>query len=247
MIVKDEQSLLPGALASVAFADEIVLGIDRRSTDRSEEIAREHGAHVHHFDWQDSFSEARNIGLAKARRDWVLIIDADDRVTDWGANQIREVMRRPRRDIDAYGFQIENRRLDETVQVVDVLPSVRLFPNHRGIHYENRVHETLRAKDGSALRLGWLRGGAGLVHYGYDPSIYKLRQKARRNLRLLAMQVEERPRDRVTWFELARQFLGIGQMEQARQAAEMALRLPGRLRPELVAELETIVSEPVRS
>lgn len=242
LIVKDEESLLGSALASVSFADEIVIGIDSRTQDRTEAIAREHGARVHHFDWGDDFSAARNIGLRRARRDWILIIDADDRVTDWGAAQIAETLRRSRRDIDAYGFQIQNRRLDETVQEVDVLPSIRLFPNHRGIHYENRVHEVLRAKDGSALRLGWLRGGHGLVHYGYDPDIYRVRQKAQRNLALLGKQIQEHPRDRLTWFELTRQFLGIGHYGQAREAARVTLALPGRLRPELIAELEKIVA-----
>ncbi len=241
LIVRDEEALLGDALASVAFADEIVVGIDSRTQDRTEQIAREHGARVHHFDWQDSFSEARNIGLKKATRDWVLIVDADDRVTPWGKMQIREVMRRPHSGVDAYGFQIENRRLDDTVQQVDILPSVRLFPNHRGIHYENRVHETLRAKDGSALRLGWLRGGIGLVHYGYDPTIYRQRQKDRRNTELLARQLQEHPHDRVSWFELACQHARAGRMVLAREAATVALGLPGRLRPELIEALEQIV------
>jgi glycosyltransferase involved in cell wall biosynthesis len=242
MIVKDEQALFPGALASVSFADEIIVGIDSRTTDSTVLIARKAGARVHDFDWEDSFSAARNLGIKKARKDWILIIDADDRVTSWGHYMISQTMRQPRADVDAYGFQIQNRRLDDTVQEVDALPSIRLFPNHRGIHYENRVHEVLRAKDGSPLRLGWLRGGIGMVTYGYDPAIYQLRDKDRRNTTLLAKQLQEQPHDRVSWYELACQHSYEGRMALACEAATIAMQLPGNLRPELVKDLEKILN-----
>ncbi len=240
MIVRDEQSLLPGALSTVGFADELIIGIDDQTTDATERIARKASAKVHWLDFRDDFGAMRNVGLAKATKDWVLVIDADDRLTDWGTQIIREVMRRPRSDVEVYGLLIENRKLDGTLLKVDPLPATRLFPNHQGIHYVNRAHETLKNRSGGDLQIGWLRGGVAITHYGYDPTLYELRHKDDRNMALLLMQLEETPEDRLLWFECARQHVIGGRLEEAHVAAQIALDLPGYLRPELVAELEAI-------
>ncbi len=241
MIVRDEEAFLAGMLESVAgVADEIIVGVDSRTTDRTAQIAREHGARVYLEAWQDSFAFARNTGLRKARKEWILVLDADDRLTPWGAAQIRQVVRTPRSDIDVYGFQIENRRLDETVIGRDSLPSMRLFRNYQGIHYVNRAHEELRTKNGEAPTLGWLRshtGEVGIVTYGYDPALYTERAKDERNLALIERQLAEQP-NRTLMYELARQHWIGHRFVEAADAARQALAMPAYLRPELVAELE---------
>ncbi len=235
---------MPGMLDSVAdIADEIIIGVDDRTTDRTAEIARQHGARVYLDTWQDSFAITRNHGLKKAKGDWILILDADDRLTEWGAGQIRQVMRTPRSDIEVYGFIIQNRQLDETVILNDPLPSMRLFHNRQGIHYVNRAHEELRGKGDKILTLGWLRsktGEVGIVTYGYDPALYQERAKDQRNLDLLLRQLADKPDDRVMLYELARQHVIGKRYDQARETAEKALALTGYLRPELLTELEQI-------
>ncbi len=246
LIARDEETLLPGLLDSVAgVVDETIVGVDDRTTDRTAEIARQHGARVYLDTWQDSFSIARNTGLKKAKGDWVLIMDADDRLTEWGAGQIRQVMRTPRSDIEVYGFVIQNRRLDETIIKDDPLPSMRLFRNHQGIHYINRAHEELRGKGDKSLTLGWLRsktGEVGIVTYGYDPALYVARDKDERNLSLIQRQLADNPDDRIMLYELARQHCIGKRFDEARQAARQALALSTYLRPELIAELEQIAS-----
>lgn len=249
LIARDEEVLLPGLLNSViGVADEVVCGVDDRSTDCTAEIARHHGARVYMDTWQDSFAIARNRGLKKAKGDWVLIMDADDRLTPWGAQQVKAAMRTPRSDIEVYGFVIQNRRLDETVIKDDPLPSMRLFRNHQGIHYVNRAHEELRGKDGKTLTLGWLRGKqgeVGIVTYGYDPTLYAARNKDERNLQLILRQLADNPDDRIMLYELARQHRIGKRFDEARQAAQKALALPAYLRPELIAELEQIAGSGV--
>ncbi len=246
MIVRDEEALLAGMLESVAgVADEIIVGVDSRTTDRTAQIAREHGARVYLEVWQDSFAFARNTGLRKARKEWILVLDADDRLTSWGAAQIRQVMRTPRSDIDVYGFTIENRRLDDSVIGRDSLPSMRLFRNYRGIHYVNRAHEELRTKSGEAPTLGWLRshtGEVGIVTYGYDQALYAQRAKDERNMALIERQLAEQP-NRTIMYELARQHWIGHRFAEAADAARQALAMPTYLRPELIAELERIVQK----
>ena len=80
MIVRDEEDRLPGALASVAgLADELVV-VDSGSSDRTREIAKAAGARVIDSSWL-GFARQRNVALDAARSDWVLELDADERVT----------------------------------------------------------------------------------------------------------------------------------------------------------------------
>lgn len=79
MIVHNEEHTLPDCLASVAFCQEIVI-VDSGSTDRTREIARAAGARVVEQPWL-GFPAQRNVALDHASGDWVLEIDADERVS----------------------------------------------------------------------------------------------------------------------------------------------------------------------
>ncbi|SVD21962.1 uncharacterized protein METZ01_LOCUS374816, partial [marine metagenome] len=78
MIAKNEEEFIGQALASVKDVAHQIIVVDTGSTDRTVEIAREHGAEVHEFVWNDHFADARNHALQYARGDWVLILDADE-------------------------------------------------------------------------------------------------------------------------------------------------------------------------
>ena len=92
MIVKNEERFLGQCLASVKdIADELIV-IDTGSTDRTVEIAREHGAQVGHFEWCNDFAAARNASIAAATGDWILFLDADEELSPKGrASRINEL------------------------------------------------------------------------------------------------------------------------------------------------------------
>lgn len=79
IIAKDEEERIVDCLESVAFCDERIV-VDGGSTDRTAEIAERMGAKVIVFPSND-FSDMRNAGLKKATEDWILYIDADERVS----------------------------------------------------------------------------------------------------------------------------------------------------------------------
>ena len=81
IIAKDEQRHIAAALASVAgLAGEVIVLLDSRTSDRTAAISREHGARVIVEPWR-SFSAQRNRALDLCMGDWVLFLDADERVT----------------------------------------------------------------------------------------------------------------------------------------------------------------------
>ncbi|MBR0679845.1 glycosyltransferase family 2 protein [Roseomonas eburnea] len=87
IVARNEQERLPDCLASVAFADEVVVVLDR-STDASAEIARAAGARVIEGAWELE-GERRNTGIAACTGDWILEVDADERVNETLAAAIR--------------------------------------------------------------------------------------------------------------------------------------------------------------
>nr|WP_246514303.1 glycosyltransferase family 2 protein [Neoroseomonas soli] len=87
IVARNEQERLPDCLASVAFADEVVVVLDR-STDASAEIARATGAKVVEGAWELE-GERRNTGIAACTGDWVLEVDADERVDAALARAVR--------------------------------------------------------------------------------------------------------------------------------------------------------------
>lgn len=79
VIAKNEENMIADCLDSVSFCDEIIV-IDGGSEDRTVELAKRMGAKVFTYS-SDDFSELRNFGLEKAREEWILYVDADERAT----------------------------------------------------------------------------------------------------------------------------------------------------------------------
>lgn len=96
LLVKDERHRLPETLASVAWADEVVVA-DTGSTDGTQELARRAGARVVEIPW-GGYVASRNRALEEVRHDWVLFVDADERVSP----ELRsEILSRLERDGEA--------------------------------------------------------------------------------------------------------------------------------------------------
>lgn len=80
IITRNEEANIGDCLRSVAFADEVIV-LDTASTDRTVDIARELGAKVHITQAWPGFGRQKNSALDLANGDWVLSLDADERVT----------------------------------------------------------------------------------------------------------------------------------------------------------------------
>jgi len=154
----DEEVNLPECLESVAWADEVFV-VDSLSHDRTVEIARAHGANVvqHAF---ESYSRQKNWALATLpfRNDWVLIVDADERVSPELRCEIERELAAPHYE----GYYV-NRRfifLGTWIRHAGWYPSwnLRLFRHALGRYDDRDVHEHV-VLNGS---VGYLR--SDLVH-----------------------------------------------------------------------------------
>ena len=101
MIVRDEEQRLSSCLNSVKDCVDNVVIVDTGSIDCTVEIAQTFNeqlpTQVHHFTWCNDFSAARNAALNKVTGDWVLVLDADERLVKGIAPDIRSAIAVPDR------------------------------------------------------------------------------------------------------------------------------------------------------
>ncbi len=90
VIAKNEQKMLEACLESIKWAQEIII-LDNGSSDKTIEIAKKYTDKVYSFE-ELSFADLRNKGLEKSTGDWILYIDADERVTDGLKTEILETI-----------------------------------------------------------------------------------------------------------------------------------------------------------
>src|SRR5687767_15873054 len=81
MIVRDEAAVLKDCLESIRPFVEHIVVVDTGSSDETALTARAYGAKVCCFDWVDDFSAARNASLDACEGEWILYIDADERLS----------------------------------------------------------------------------------------------------------------------------------------------------------------------
>jgi glycosyltransferase involved in cell wall biosynthesis len=145
VITHNESARLRACLESVAFADEVVV-VDSGSTDDTVTIARAMGARVCQTPDLPGFGPQKNRALDLATRDWVLSIDADERVTARLREQIEAAMRSPQ--FDAYTVNRRSSYCGQYMAHSGWYPDriVRLFRRGAGRFDDALVHEALKVK-----------------------------------------------------------------------------------------------------
>ena len=156
VITKNEARHIADCLTSVAFADEWVV-LDSGSTDATCEIANSLGARVERSESWPGFGAQKNRALGLARGDWVLSIDADERISPPLAQSIRAALQREQNSetgIAGYELSRLSRFCGQWMRHGDWYPDrvVRLFRRTRGRFSDDLVHERLRL-DGPVGRL----------------------------------------------------------------------------------------------
>jgi glycosyltransferase involved in cell wall biosynthesis len=143
IVARDEAENLPGCLASVRWADEIIVLVDRASRDETEALAYR-GADRVALRTFDDFAGQRNAALGLATGDWVFAIDADERVTPELAGEIRLRTSDPGSPHDGFYVPIRSVILGRPFAYSGTQHDrpLRLFRRGRG-RWVGAVHETV--------------------------------------------------------------------------------------------------------
>jgi glycosyltransferase involved in cell wall biosynthesis len=144
IITKNEEERLPECLESISFADDIIV-VDSGSTDRTCEIARKFGCKVFIEEWK-GYGPQKNSAVQKCKNEWVLILDADERIPEETKEKIIEILEKP--GADAYSFPRKNFFHGRWIKHCGWWPDrvIRLFKKSKGQVNNAIVHEAVIVK-----------------------------------------------------------------------------------------------------
>lgn len=216
MIVKDEEEFIGGCLESVKdFVDEMII-VDTGSTDKTVEICESFGARVLHFPWNGSFADARNHGLEQAAGDWILWLDADEKVDASDAEKLREVLGDDDLLLSVHliNYYGEEPDPDKTFDIAHT----RLFRNNKGFKFKNRIHEMLNADEifekynkTAAIKTVPIK----VHHYGYLDPVNEKKKKSERNISMLKQELKQNDYSPWTEYHIASEYYRLNKYQEA--------------------------------
>lgn len=198
MIVRDEEQMAPEFLESArGLWDELVV-VDTGSRDNTVALFTAAGAKVIQAPWQHNFSSARNMSLAHATGDWVLVLDADERVSPEFIAECRTAIQRT--DVGALLVNVSNKLPYGHSKEAWLL---------RAWRHEARVqfHHAVREEADAALMVA-ARGltthpiQTPVVHLGYVRDRESVKMKKDRDAAILQGSVAAQPDDFYSWLKL---------------------------------------------
>lgn len=220
LITKDEEHNIGDCLESVReIVDEIVL-VDTGSGDATVEIATGNGAAVFNVPWRDNFAAAKNETLKHATGDWILALDADERLSAVNRQKIRKLLENP--SYQAYLLQLRcPYTLKGSLQGVNTGLAIRLFRNNIGLRYYGRIHERIIPCIGQK-EITVANTNIVIEHLGYQQD---LEPKYRRNLSVA--QKRKTGHDAFSRYDLARMYAGLGRYAEAEKQLKRGLEFIG--------------------
>jgi glycosyltransferase involved in cell wall biosynthesis len=180
MIVKNEEKYLEGCLESVKdVVGEIVI-TDTGSTDNTLAIAEKYKAKISCFPWINDFAAARNFSLNQATGDWILYLDADERLSDESIEELKRITSAS----PSSAFKCKVVSINNINRHHSVMSYARLFPNAPGVRFTGKVHEQI---EDSLINNNYpvLSSTVEIIHLGYNVNENELKNKAERNLSIL--------------------------------------------------------------
>lgn len=197
MIVKDEEAVLKDCLDSIIdWVDEIIL-VDTGSSDETVKIAESYGEKVkiYHQEWTKDFSFHRNYAMSLATMEWVLTIDADERVVEPDGQALKSMLR----DTEGNIIGVDVRNLHGDIVHGQFL-SLRLFRRSYEPEYQGRIHNKPVIRNGEKV----LRIGFRINHIGYDLDADAMLKKYNRRVEMSELETEDNPESPEAWYDYAR-------------------------------------------
>lgn len=228
MIVRDEKDTLIKLLSEIKdVADEIVIvhtGFDKKVP----ELVKHFGAKVitdfvpEYFEYEGekyiaNFSACRNESLKHATKDYIIWLDADDFMTKADFTRLKFFIK------NNLGTATFLRLIDKRADKEFTSLQLRVFPNHKGLEFEHRVHEQI-SFNVEAKGIKYSYSDIPVYHIGYhsDEAIYK---KLKRNIKILELELQDHPDDFLTNVHLSKTYLGLSEIEEAKPFTDKAIEL----------------------
>lgn len=196
IITKNEEKFIEGCISSIlSIANEIII-VDAYSTDETKKIALKFPVKYFERKWNDDYSAARNYAISKSTGEWILFLDADERLKDLRSfiNTLKKT-----NSNSVGGFLIERRdvyRQKENSKITHYnVGIVRVFRNKPNIRYRYKIHEQINA---SLLGNGYkinIEKKSRIIHLVSASENSFLDSKQRYYLKLLNKSLKNEPNE----------------------------------------------------
>ncbi len=161
IITRNEEQNIVDCLQTLDFLDEIVV-VDSGSSDKTVFLAKKYSKKVFAREWK-GYAAQKNYGISRTRNDWILSIDADERISEELKKEILELEFKA----DGYFLPVKNFFLGKLMKYGGQYPDyhLRLFRKSKGkfTYSAKDVHETVRISGSKIVRLN-----NPILHYSYN-------------------------------------------------------------------------------
>src|SRR5262249_26701458 len=239
VIARNEHRSIERCLGSVKDVVDEMIVVDTGSEDATPALARKAGAAVYEFPWTGDFSEARNPSLARAKGDWILVLDADEMLAERDARRLRELLTGARVDglkltqrtyLRNANFVCSSSNPGDYAEGLDYtdcinIGVIRLFRNDPRIRYSGRVHELVEPAFVATPELKFEVPDRGIHHFGKVGDPATLERKKWLYLDLGRKKAAEEPKNALAQFELGVQLYELEQFSDCIAPFETAVKL----------------------
>ena len=151
VIVKNEEKNIPTWLACMKkIANEMIV-VDTGSADATVKLAKDGGAQVYDYKWDNDFSAAKNFALDQAKGNWIIFLDADEYFPEEMADNVISAITQvdSNQNIDGLICPLINIDVDKENSFISEIQSLRIFRHQSTLRFQGNVHvkDTVGAGD----------------------------------------------------------------------------------------------------
>lgn len=215
IIAKNEEKHIGECLKRIKpYGFEIVVA-DTGSTDATKEIAGKYADKLLDFEWSDDFSAARNFCAGNASNNWILSLDCDEYINHADVDKMRIMMQKFPRYVGT--LRLKNLVLKENGEKGYGTDDVARFYNRNFYCYDFPIHEQICPRDEAKRQeeIACFLLPMEVIHYGYALPKEEMKKKQERNLELLYHNLEEKPDDLYTLFQIGQSEFILGNYDRA--------------------------------
>lgn len=215
MIVKNEEKYLDKTLSALKplmeeIESELII-VDTGSTDKTIEIAKKYTDKVYFREWTGNFAEMRNESFKYATGEWILVLDADEELVEYG-KFIEFIKSKDSKVYKSLGVSLKNYS-DENLTKYTRAPLLRIFKNEKGFKYKGSIHEQ------PVYKLPIYNPVDGVMvfnHYGYIFEDESIRQrKMKRNEEILIKELEKDSNNPYINYQMGQNYMVLNKASEA--------------------------------
>lgn len=223
MIVKNEEKDIKACLERAFQIVDDAIVVDTGSTDETlsilESLRKDYPLEIRNHQWENDFSKARNESIRDAKGDYILILDADERIFS-KRNELEDFLYE--NDSVAYSIPIYN--VYENKQIIRSNMMIRIYKNINP-RYDGAIHEQILINGNKIMGNKVPSEICKIYHFGYSKVAFKEKDKSKRNIDIIMSEIEKKPEDPFNWYNKGVMEMIAGQYETALEDFIKAHRL----------------------